>query len=39
MKIISEQHKKALLEITKNFPADIVSLINYVDQTFIMSYS
>ncbi|MCX4080294.1 hypothetical protein N7280_06905 [Rickettsia rhipicephali] len=34
MNIISEQHKKELLEITKNFPADTASLINYVDKTF-----
>ncbi|MCC8461905.1 MAG: hypothetical protein LN546_01690 [Rickettsia endosymbiont of Ecitomorpha arachnoides] len=34
MNIISEQHKKELLEITENFPADIASLINYVDKTF-----
>ena len=32
MNIISEQHKKELLEITKNFPADIASLIDYLEE-------
>ncbi|QQV75491.1 hypothetical protein H6P87_01051 [Rickettsia tillamookensis] len=32
MNIISEQHKKELLEITKNFPADIASLIDYFEE-------
>ncbi|CAK6507294.1 MAG: Outer membrane lipoprotein carrier protein LolA [Rickettsia helvetica] len=31
---MSEQHKKELLEITENFPADIASLIDYIDKTF-----
>ncbi|WP_233418874.1 hypothetical protein [Rickettsia tamurae] len=34
MNIISEQNKKELLEITENFPADIASLINYINKTF-----
>lgn len=32
MNIISEQHKKELLEITENFPADIASLIDYLEE-------
>jgi len=31
MNIISEQHKKELLEITENSPADIASLIDYLE--------
>ena len=34
MNILSEQHKKELLEIMENSPADIASLINYIDKTF-----
>lgn len=34
MSIILEQHKKELLKITEDYPADIALLINYIDKTF-----